>query len=110
MAASSHLLCQLCASKTLCLLKDTLHLKEEDGWEDSGCEMSCGRSLEPLSLPAGMSTLTLTVGTQLSSFPMPTWILKDGQLEQSMSQEAAVIKLDKELFSMITLPRIVTHC
>lgn len=86
------------------------HLKREDGWENPGCKMSCGRSLEPLSLPAGMSTLTLTARTQLSSFPMPTWVLKDVQLKQSMSQEAALIKLNKELFSMMTFPRIVTHC
>lgn len=103
MAASSHLLCRSCASRTL-LLKDTLHFREGDGQENPRCKMSCGKSLEPLSLPAGMSALTLTVRAQLSSFPMPTWILKDGQLKLNMSQEAAVIKHDRELFSMIAFP------
>lgn len=41
---------------------------------------------------------------------VPVWISKDGQLKQSMSQEAAVIKHDREIFFMIRVPRIVTHC
>ena len=78
--------------------QDTLYVRGADGREIPGHEMSCGSSLKPLNLPAGMSSLTpMGEGRTQLPFACPVGILMDGQLKQRISQAAAVIKHHKEL-------------